>query len=788
MARPRRPDTILYSRGPIVMRLKDLIPSMFHRRLWLLFIGIGAVVALYAGQLWRLTVAQGAENLRLAEENLVRERWTPTVRGRILDRKGRVLARDEPSFDVLVDYSVITEEWAYTQAAREARRENRTRWPEMSRAERDALVRERYLPVFSRQLESLWRELALALGLPREELERRKAEIRADVQRLATTVWERWLAQRREEMARERETSAEDLTLASVARPLAVQTQPHVLARGVSEDIGRQATRIAERYDGVRVEAEGRRAYPYESMDVDLDRRTFPLPLRPIAPVPAGGEAASADGRVKVHVDGVATHILGWMRRVQREDVIGRPRMDPVAQRVDRGCYLPNDMVGGRGIEASFERTLRGDRGLRVRHLEIAEGEPGAEETIPALPGKDLDLCIDIMLQARIHALMEPALGLARAQPWHNNPNRPPDQPAPLPDGTPLFGAAVVLEIDSGEILALVSTPSFTRNTLSESSESIFGDPVATAWVNRAISKPYPPGSIVKPIILSAAVTEGVFSLSRAIECTGHLVPDKPTRYRCWVFKQHNTTHAALLGHDLLASEALAVSCNIFFYTLARDLGFERVVKWYRAFGVGAAPGLGLQDEYPGSIGAVPRGETPGPSHATLMGIGQGPVAWTPLHAADAYTTVARGGLRIVPRLVRSETPRATELRIDPAAIDAALEGLRRSVNEDLGTGHHVRYGDGTSEATFSNREGIEVLGKTGTAEAPDILGVDPESPEGRRILREGDHSWFVVVVGTKGRPKYAIAVVMEYAGSGGRVSGPIVNQIIEALQVEGYL
>jgi cell division protein FtsI/penicillin-binding protein 2 len=111
-------------------------------------------------------------------------------------------------------------------------------------------------------------------------------------------------------------------------------------------------------------------------------------------------------------------------------------------------------------------------------------------------------------------------------------------------------------------------------------------------------------------------------------------------------------------------------------------------------------------------------------------------------------------------------------------------------VNDDLGTGHHLTFEGGVREPIFTARPGIEVVGKTGTAEAPDILAdTDPDSDRARRILREGDHSWFVVMVGhAGGRPRYVISVIMEYAGSGGRVSGPICNQIVGALVAEGYL
>ncbi|HBS28954.1 MAG TPA: hypothetical protein DEB06_05785 [Phycisphaerales bacterium] len=742
---------------------------MFHRRLWLLFLGAGGAGAVLAGQSYRLTVAQGERHLAAAEARLVSERWTPTQRGMILDRKGRVLARDEASYDIRVRYRVITEEWAYSEAARRARREHRDAWPTLDRAQRDALV-QRLLPEHQATLRAMWADLAQALGLSAEELEQRKSAVRRDVARMAMTVWDRWLEARREEVNREQEVTLED-----VQRPLREHQESHPIAQGVAEEVGHRVRRLVEKYPGLEIAPSGRRAYPFETMEVEVDRASFPSPLR--APPPGAPVQA-------VKVEGVATHIIGWERGLAAEDIARRPRVDPKTGVVDRGHYQPRDRVGARGIEGSHEDTLRGQRGRVTTHRDTGE-----EQVVEHVPGGDVRLTVDVALQARVQALMDPSVGLAAVQPWHHPAVTPAGQPTPLADGTPLFGAAVVLEIDSGEILAMASTPSFTRDRLQEDAEEIYSNPVEAAWVNKALSKPYPPGSIIKPLVLVSAVSSGAHALGSAVECTGHFLPNRPDRFRCWVFKQFGTTHTGLLGRSLLAPEALAVSCNIYFYTLASRLGVEKVVEWYKAFGIGSGFGLGLDDEYRGVVGEPPPGERLSQSHAILMGIGQGPVAYTPLHAADIYATLARGGLRLMPRVVKSAPPRASDLHLDTGALDAALEGLRQSVQEDFGTGHTLRFPDGTREPIFTDRPGLSVYGKTGTAEAPDILDRDPSDPDAVRVLREGDHSWFVVMVGKKGGPpRFVISVVMEYAGSGGRVSGPIANQIIGALVAEGYL
>ncbi|HVZ93732.1 MAG TPA: penicillin-binding transpeptidase domain-containing protein, partial [Phycisphaerales bacterium] len=538
-----------------------------------------------------------------------------------------------------------------------------------------------------------------------------------------------------------------------------------------------EVRRLAEKYPGLRVETGGRRIYPMESADIVVDRTYFPTPAK--------SDVENGAGPLTVHVDGIATHVLGWMRSIQREDVAKRPRVS-AAGVVDRGWYREGDTVGAQGIESAKEGALRGLRGRRIIHL-----DSGSEESIEPIPGADVTLTIDAALQARIQAVMSPEAGLARVQAWHASASE--TQVQNLVVGTPLTGAAVVLEVDSGEVLALVSTPSFTREDLKKRSEWVWKDAVESPWVNRAIGKPYPPGSVVKPLILSAAVTEGLHSLDKTIDCTGHLYPDKPTQFRCWVYKQFGRTHNDYLGRGLVADEAIAMSCNIFFYTLGRALGPDKLPEWFRKFGIGVTPGWGIGPEFAGTIGGAGKNGVIETGDATLMGIGQGPVAWTPLHAADAYATLARGGMFIMPRIVRDERPATRRLTLDPRAVDAGLEGLRRAVNDtEIGTGEHLSYTTamgGGKEKIFT-APGVSVWGKTGTAEAPDIVA-DPDGPEGQppSTMRSGDHSWFVILVGPEHGPaRYAVAVIMEYAGSGARVSGPIANQVIMALKAEGYL
>lgn len=741
---------------------------MFHRRLILLIAFFTIAGSVLMARVARLTIVDGAALLREAERRLVSERWIETTRGRILDRAGRVLAMDRPAFDVAFEYEVITGEWAVQQAARAARRAHADDWLTRSPAERDALL-EAELPPYRHTLDSLWDAVAATAGLPREEVERRKSAVIEHVQRMAVSIWERRRLAREQELSREKETLVET-SLAEVARPIREQREPHVLLHGVDDSVAFVFRKLSEEYPGLRVTDGVSRAYPFESMDVVVNLSTFPASLR-------------ARRLITVPVHGVATGIIGWMRdRVFEEDIATRRAATGLDPPDDLGRYLPGDSVGSSGLEKSMERTLRGVRGRESHRLDT-----GAVERIEPVPGTEVRLTLDVELQARIQAILDPSLGLTVVQDWHSTQ---------LPHGSRLAAGVAVVDIETGDVLALASTPSFTRKELDENPERIYADIALAPSINRAYERPYAPGSIVKPIVLATAVTDGAHHLDQLIACDGHLLPGRNDIYRCWIYRPQfgYTTHSMQVGGPLDGAEAIARSCNIYFYTLGRQLGAERLATMYAELGVGERLRFGLESGAPGFIGRLDDSPMDEPD-AIFMGIGQGPVSWTPLHAAAAYATLARGGLVIEPRLVVMDEPRKrTDLKWSREAVSTALEGLRRSANEDRGTGHHLSLPAGR-ERIF-NATGVRIAGKTGTAQSGPIYqdsdhdgSPDRDANGGFIPIRSGDHGWTNVLVGPEGGAyRYAIAVVAEYGGSGSRVAGPIANQVVHALQRLGYL
>lgn len=773
------------------MRINKIIPSMYQRRL-LLMGGLFALVVLApAAQVFRLTVVKGAQHRESAEKKLLTEHWLPTMRGRVLDRHGRVLAFDRATFDIAFDYAVINGDWVYRQAARKARRLEGARWSELSPEQRDQRI-VAAAPEFRARVEEMWDRVCVAAGVSRADLNEQLVQVRKQVDLLAARVAEA-NRRRREEQLREKATRGAEQVIvetADVRRPLYEESIPQVVLRGVPESVGFAFMRLAEedaravrageeaKFPGLRVFNSGRREYPLETMSVEIDRAHFPPPLRSERPA-------------VVQVQGVATHLLGWMRDgVTADDIRARNERrqaataGPAADRDhDRARYFATDSIGAWGIEAGAEDTLRGLRGLQVRHLDTGE-----VENLVAEPGGDVTLTIDAQLQARLHALFSPALGLTVVQPWHK-PRRRDDAPPPkfkeIPVGTPLNGAAVVIDVDSGDILAMVSHPTFVRAAHGGPGADVWRDELNLPYLNRAINKSYMPGSIVKPLILSGAATMQRLHLTERIECNGRFYPQLEAGYQCWIFKQFHSTHGPLDG-----AEAIQHSCNIFFYELGSRLGPRGVWEWYRRFGVGVPRAqhwnLGVGEEFPGVVKDPARTEH---NEAVLMGIGQGPVSWTPLHAADAYATLARAGVRLVPR-VRADAPvRREDLSLDRAAVELALQGLRWSCSREGGTTYRATYdmpdGSRVQERIF-DIPGITVWAKSGTADVAPFKA--DLNFDGNLEVFDGDHAWCVFLCGEGDRPRYAVAVVIDHGGSGGRVAGPVAAQVIRALQAEGYL
>ncbi|HVX14682.1 MAG TPA: penicillin-binding transpeptidase domain-containing protein [Pirellulales bacterium] len=402
-----------------------------------------------------------------------------------------------------------------------------------------------------------------------------------------------------------------------------------------------------------------------------------------------------------------------------------------------------NVSTGRQGVERQFDSILRGTPGI-VREATDHSGRLVSRHVERAAePGRDVRLTIDPPLTRAADELLDQALQRRMAR----------DGDETIPAG----GAIVVLDADTGSILCAASAPRF------EPEMAARGDPVELERLFDNRSKPLfdrvsrmalPPGSVFKPLTAIALVEEGVVEPARPFFCQGYL--QTPEKERCQLFREMQVGHGALT-----LPQALARSCNVYFFHHAGVLGGSPLLEWAERFGFGQVTGVDLPDEASGGIGARQNESRPGAptrDETLALAIGQGTLRVTPLQMARLMAAIANGGRLVTPHVATAFVGSVTEIELKDRTLATVRRGLEQAVSDPQGTAY----------ATL--RLDIEVAGKTGTA----------ETASGK------DHAWFAGYAPAE-HPKVAFAVVVEYAGGGGETAVPIARRLIEKMTALGY-
>lgn len=430
--------------------------------------------------------------------------------------------------------------------------------------------------------------------------------------------------------------------------------------------------------------------------------------------------------------NGLASHQLGYIGKISQ------------ARRKQEQADI-NQLVGQGGLEKVYDKLLRGISGRRMIQVNAAGRKVkdlGIEEP---RPGQDIYLTIDLDVQQAA----EEALG-----------NR--------------AGSVVAMDPNTGEILAMASHPNydpnlFPRGITPKDWIRLTNDPSHPLY-NRAIQSVYPPGSTFKIIVALAGLDSEIIKLDDKVTCKGFIKSGRQT-FRCWK-KQ---------GHGPIAfHEALVESCDVYFYTMAERIGFDRIAEYARMLGLGSLTGIQLPDEKPGLIPTAAwkqkrTGEHWYPGDTYINAIGQGYVLVSPIQAARMISAVANGGYLYQPVLLKQTRDRETgevkkfaasqqkqAIPINEKALEEVRQALVGVVNEPGGTAHGAQ----TPLAT--------VAGKTGTAQ------VIAQKVAGRTLSENTrDHAWFVAYAPAE-NPKIAVAVVVEHGGHGGSAAAPVAKRVIE--------
>ena len=393
-------------------------------------------------------------------------------------------------------------------------------------------------------------------------------------------------------------------------------------------------------------------------------------------------------------------------------------------------------LVGQAGLESQYNRSLMGRDGYRRVVVNSRGVEVGEAERQPPVDGPSLTLTLDSSLQAAVEQAFA-----GRA------------------------GSAVALEPETGEILAMTSIPAYDPNRFTTGVDAaLWGrlstDP-ETPLMNRVIQGQYAPGSVFKIVMATAGLQEGVITPSTTFYCPGHLSVYN-TIFRC------NRPG----GHGLVSVEqALAQSCNVFFYNLGIRLEIARIASWAKKMGLGAPTGVDLPHELGGLIPSpewkmrTQRVQWYG-GETVSVAIGQGQVSVTPLQLARLAAIVANGGRLVRPHLVRSvggvpipiEPP--VDLGLKPETLAVLRAGMRAVV--DGGTGWRAHL------------DGLSIGGKTGSAQVVGKARLE-KNPTLTAIV---PHGWFVAFAPADA-PRIALAVMVEHGGSGGEAAAPVAREIL---------
>jgi len=428
-------------------------------------------------------------------------------------------------------------------------------------------------------------------------------------------------------------------------------------------------------------------------------------------------------------------HLVGYVSLPSEKDSIGQ----------EQNLFLhPDFRIGKSGIEKTFDEVLRGKFG--VKYVEVnAFGIPirtlSKKESVE---GGKITLTINVDLQKFIY-------------------NRVKD----------LVASVVVMDVHTGEIISIVSSPSFDPDKFVEGvSRDYWKELVENKnkpMNNKPISATYPPGSTFKLMVAIAALESGINPL-RKVFCNGSFQLGK-RKFHCWKKEGHG---------DMDMSDAIKNSCNVYFFSTSNQIGIEKITEVAKRFGYGEYFDVSLLGVKSGN---VPSGEwkqkvfkQPWVGGDTLnTSIGQGFVLATPLQMALVTARLANGGVPIKPYLVKNKNTRTQfeELKNQPLAskknINLVLNGMRRVVNEVGGTAYGKRI----------DIKGFEMIGKTGTSQ---VVSKRESEMSREELNNHQNHAIFVGAVPAQ-NPKYSISVVVEHGGAGSATAAPIGRDILLELQ-----
>lgn len=418
------------------------------------------------------------------------------------------------------------------------------------------------------------------------------------------------------------------------------------------------------------------------------------------------------------------SHLLGYLGKVTEEQISKDPSLREIPS------YF---MIGQTGIEKIYDEKLRGIPGEKIVEVDALGRELRLIKETQPIKGEDIYLTIDILMQESAYQFLEGK-----------------------------EGAFVAVKAETGEVLAMVSTPSFDSNRFAEGISLEYWSELTNnsqnPLLNRTIHGLYAPGSTFKIITALAGLEEDMVTPERVlVNCTGGINFGKWT-FGCWRKGGHG-------GVNL--RRAIVESCDVYFYELGRILGIKRLHKYATLVGLGSPTGLKFFDE---KSGLVPNEDWKKNIHKTewFLGdtfntaIGQGYLKVTPLQMAMVIASIVNGGIKNTPYIIKGEKFTSENLNFKKKNIEFIKNALSGVVNEPTGT------------AFSAHSSLVNFGGKTGTVQV-----VSKKIKEKFASKRLEHHAWFVGFTPVE-KPEIAFSIIIEHGGSGGGVAAPIAKNILE--------
>ena len=438
----------------------------------------------------------------------------------------------------------------------------------------------------------------------------------------------------------------------------------------------------------------------------------------------------------------LAAHVLGR---------VGKINSDEYAELKDSG-YSMNDTIGKQGIEKYLEKYLRGTDGVAYSQRSGSVRVIDSPDK-PAIPGNNATLTIDADLQAVAERALANTVNSIR-----NNSTDGKGYDAAA-------GSVVVMNPNTGEILAMASYPSYDPTTFQTDYDALLADPNRPLF-NRAVGGLYAPGSVFKPLTATAALENGVIEVDEVLYCKGIYTYYEQYQPKCWIYEQGGE-HGALS-----VSRAIGESCNCFFYEVGRRLTIEKLDEYTKMFGFGELTGVELPGEEAAGRVAGPedRAEHPKDGDATWYpgdtlqaAIGQSDHLFTPLQIANYISTLVNGGVRYQPTLIRHVT--------------SSVDGTKLLEMEPKVLGK-VEFSDETRDAVLG---GMKLVASEGTArKAFQDFNIEVGAKTGTAQVGSGSSNGVFAAFAPFDNPQIVVVAVVEHGGSGGNCA-PIAREIIDA-------